>query len=167
MTQKQPLPKRPRLQGFDYAAAGYYFVTFVTHYRATTLSSVVDYKVVLSNLGQVLEEQLLNTTQRFRHVSVDSYVIMPNHAHVLFRFEDAQESVKLSRVVNELKSRTTVLYNKIANGRGTVWQYGYYDLIIRSDRQLLAVRQYIENNPIKWELDELNPEQRRKRLHYD
>ena len=96
--------------------------------------------------------------ERFSHVSVDSHVIMPNHVHALLHFDDSIESVTLSRVMNELKSRTTVRYNKLVNKYGTVWQYGYYDTIIRSDKHLFSARQYIENNPLNWELDELNPE---------
>jgi REP element-mobilizing transposase RayT len=35
-----------------------------------------------------------------------------------------------------------------------VWQRSYHDRIIRSDRELQAIRQYIRNNPKKWEEDE-------------
>ena len=157
MTLKRPLPKRPGLPGFDYSAAGYYFATFVTDDRGCTLSSVVDFRIVLSDLGGIVEEQLLGIPQRFAHVSVDACVIMPNHVHALFRFEEAGKPVTLSRIVNEVKSKTTVRYNKLRNSRSAVWQYGFYDVIVRSDRQLFSIRQYIENNPIKWHLDELNP----------
>ena len=91
---------------------------------------------------------------------------MPNHVHVLLHFEESSKTVTLSRVVNELKSRATVQYNRqhqshgastnTTNKRGTIWQYGYYDQIIRSEKQLFSVRQYIEHNPIKWGLDEYN-----------
>ena len=38
-----------------------------------------------------------------------------------------------------------------------VWQRNYYEHIIHSDESLSKIRQYIANNPLKWELDELHP----------
>jgi REP element-mobilizing transposase RayT len=150
-------PKRPRLYGFDYASGGYYSVTVITNFRECTLSNVIDSKIILLDLGQVVERQLLNLPQYFPNISIDSYVIMPNHVHALLRFEDDFKTANLSQVVNQLKSKTTVQYNKLLNKQKVVWQYSYYDVIIRSEKQLFSVRQYIKNNPIKWELDELNP----------
>lgn len=157
MSAKSPLPKRPRLRGFDYAASGYYFVTVVTNYKACTLGSVLDFQIVHSDLGLIVEEHLLGIPNRFPHISIDSYVIMPNHVHALFWFGNAAKPVTLSRVVNELKSRVSVRYHKLAGRSEPVWQYGFYDVVVRSEKQLFAIRQYIEANPIKWDLDELNP----------
>jgi REP element-mobilizing transposase RayT len=156
MTPKGQLPKRPRLRGFDYAESGYYFVTIVADHKICTLSTVVDSQIVLSDLGAVLEDQLLSVTEHYPHVAIDSYVIMPNHVHVLLHLDRSGKSVTLSRVVNEIKSKTTVRYHKLTNRKASVWQYGYYDVIIRSEKQLFAIRQYIKDNPVKWELDGLN-----------
>ncbi|MEX1195505.1 MAG: hypothetical protein WD904_12750 [Dehalococcoidia bacterium] len=38
-----------------------------------------------------------------------------------------------------------------------VWQGGYYDRVVRDDEELDAVRQYISDNPAKWDLDHHNP----------
>jgi hypothetical protein len=43
---------------------------------------------------------------------------------------------------------------------GKVWQRSYYEHIIRNERALNAIRQYIYNNPIRWERDRDNPSQR-------
>lgn len=40
---------------------------------------------------------------------------------------------------------------------GTLWQRGYYERIIRDERELNAIRQYIANNPANWRLDPENP----------
>lgn len=124
-----------------------------------TLSSIVNFRVVLSDLGRIVEQNLQGIEQRYPHVTVDSYVIMPNHVHALLRFEDVNkdQSVILSRIVNVIKSKSTVEYHKRNSVHGSIWQYSFYDQIIRSDKHLYAVREYIHNNPIKWELDELNP----------
>jgi putative transposase len=34
------------------------------------------------------------------------------------------------------------------------WQRSYYDHVIRNDESLLKIRQYIKNNPLKWQLDD-------------
>ncbi|BCR04283.1 hypothetical protein DESUT3_13520 [Desulfuromonas versatilis] len=39
-----------------------------------------------------------------------------------------------------------------------VWQRNYYERIIRDDRELAAIREYIANNPAQWGLDKNNPE---------
>ena len=45
--------------------------------------------------------------------------------------------------------------------RGTpgemLWQRNYYERVIRNDRELNLIREYIEGNPAKWETDEENP----------
>ncbi|MFZ3065902.1 MAG: transposase, partial [Nitrospirota bacterium] len=41
---------------------------------------------------------------------------------------------------------------------GKLWQRNYYEHIIRDERDLNQIRDYIINNPIKWALDEYNPE---------
>jgi len=37
------------------------------------------------------------------------------------------------------------------------WQTRFYDRIIRTDDELNKIRQYIINNPLKWDLDRNNP----------
>jgi transposase-like protein len=37
------------------------------------------------------------------------------------------------------------------------WQKSFFDKIIRNDEQLWKTREYILNNPLKWELDVNNP----------
>jgi REP element-mobilizing transposase RayT len=41
---------------------------------------------------------------------------------------------------------------------GKLWQRNYYEQIIRNERHLTAVRQYIHNNPANWEADNLHPQ---------
>jgi REP element-mobilizing transposase RayT len=41
--------------------------------------------------------------------------------------------------------------------RARVWQQNYYEHVLRNDRELDRVREYITNNPLQWELDRENP----------
>lgn len=64
----------------------------------------------------------------------------------------------LSRVVRWLKWSITSQINKIPEMReGFAWQKSFFDKIIRNDEQLNKTRQYIIDNPMKWELDINNP----------
>jgi len=42
--------------------------------------------------------------------------------------------------------------------RFPVWQRGYYEHVIRDERELEKTREYIVNNPLKWDLDRFNPD---------
>jgi hypothetical protein len=40
---------------------------------------------------------------------------------------------------------------------GRLWQRNYYEHIIRNEAELNRVREYIQNNPLRWQLDRENP----------
>jgi len=50
---------------------------------------------------------------------------------------------------------------RINDLRGTpytpVWQHNYYEHVIRNEDDLHEIREYIVNNPLKWDLDSENP----------
>ncbi len=48
-------------------------------------------------------------------------------------------------------------------GAVRAWQRTFYDDVIRSERALGDIRQYIVDNPLSWELDEENPTRRNGR----
>ena len=90
----------------------------------------------------------------FRHFDgkrydFDSFVVMPNHVHVLFRLRAGEA---LERVIHSWKSFTAKAINRAQErGRlartGQLWQEDYWDSIIRNERHLDAVRRYIAGNP--------------------
>jgi hypothetical protein len=81
MTPRVPRPRPIRLRGFDYTSPGAYFVTICTHLNACILGEVAGAEVVLSPFGLAVQEEWLRTAQLRPHVSLDEYVIMPNHVH--------------------------------------------------------------------------------------
>jgi REP element-mobilizing transposase RayT len=61
-------------------------------------------------------------------------------------------------VVRAFKSSTTKRINAIRNTNGIpVWQRNYYEHVIRSEDDLMRIRQYIRDNPAKWADDPDNP----------
>jgi REP element-mobilizing transposase RayT len=40
---------------------------------------------------------------------------------------------------------------------GRLWQRNYYERIIRNEKELMKISEYIRNNPLQWDMDEENP----------
>ncbi|MFA6322112.1 MAG: transposase [Candidatus Buchananbacteria bacterium] len=70
-----------RLFGFDYSQPGCYFITICVHEKKCILGKIINNKVVLNNLGQVIEDEWLNTEKIRRNIKIDKFVVMPNHVH--------------------------------------------------------------------------------------
>jgi REP element-mobilizing transposase RayT len=121
----------------------------------------------LNQLGKKVENLWQEIPQLFSGVILDEFVIMPNHIHAILGFEEKvyyQNSAKeqsLSDLIGKFKS---ILWTKVKhelnwNGEpsATIWQKSFYDHVIRDEEDLKRIREYIQNNPLKWQLDLLNP----------
>ena len=168
-TQITEFPKRkhPRMKFFDYSSNGSYFVTICVQNRKQILSSVVDNNVVLTPYGEIAKNELLNIEKRYSFLKIESYVIMPNHIHVLFEFlhvenKDSagakqpalQNDHLLQDVVSCFKSKSTKIINKQYN-YGKVFQTSFYEHVINNQDDWSNTWDYIENNPQTWESNEL------------
>ncbi|MFH1798131.1 MAG: transposase [Candidatus Omnitrophota bacterium] len=63
----------------------------------------------------------------------------------------------LAAIIRWYKGRTTFEINKLQNNNLFQWQPRFYDHVIRDEKSLDEIREYIQNNPLKWELDRNNP----------
>lgn len=77
-----------RLPKYDYGKQGVYFVTLCTYQRQCTLSTVGRDdlgapSLRLSVIGKIVEHYIRTIPRAYPYVSIDSYVIMPNHVHML------------------------------------------------------------------------------------
>jgi putative transposase len=94
--------------------------------------------------AQIVEDALLHFDgQRYRLLA---WVIMPNHVHVLIETKNGHP---LPEVIHSWKSYSAKALNNVMQRQGEVWQREYFDRYIRDNRHLLAVIDYIENNPVK------------------
>ena len=80
-----------------------------------------------------------------------SFVVMPNHVHVLFRPLGDHD---LAGIVKSWKGFTARRINKRMGNTGALWQSEYWDRLIRSERHLFKVAEYIRENPAKAKLKE-------------
>ena len=170
-----------RLPWWDYSQAGWYFVTICTKDRQCVLGEIVEGSVVLTPGGQIVEEEWRRATTVRQHVELDEFVIMPNHLHGILVINEGQKktshrdvstktslrSQSLGAIIGQFKSVCT----KRIRGQGFPqfgWQRRFYEHIIRDERSLGNIRQYIVDNPAKWELDADNPknfDQSKKTFH--
>ncbi|RYD20585.1 MAG: hypothetical protein EOP88_14500 [Verrucomicrobiaceae bacterium] len=82
---------------------------------------------------------------------VHSWVIMPNHVHLLVSLEKSSD---LSVVIGSWKRFTATKINRTAGSQGPVWQRNYFDRIIRDWDHFMNVARYIRRNPVKGKLHE-------------
>jgi putative transposase len=152
MNNQNPAPESPtrhslRLPSYDYSSYGAYFVTFCHHDRQPILNQ--------PEIARILQETWETLPQRFPHLILDEFIIMPDHIHFILWLNTTRKSnVTLGRVVGAYKSLTAraILEYLRAGGKASsehFWQRNYYEHIIRNDEDLNQTREYIQNNPLK------------------
>jgi type I restriction enzyme R subunit len=77
---------------------------------------------------------------------LDSFVVMPNHAHVLIQM---REPFSLRKQFREIQRYSARNINRLLDRKGVLWQPEPFDHIVRSSRQLIYLRDYIAQNPVK------------------
>jgi REP element-mobilizing transposase RayT len=164
-----------RLSDYDYSQAGAYFVTICTHNKESIFGDVVNGEMQLNEYGRLVEAEWIKTADIRDNIELDTFVIMPNHFHGILTIVvdycggTVQRAPKLERfgkptsgslptIVRYFKSAVTRRINEL---RGTpyvpIWQRNYYEHVIRNENDLDEIREYIVNNPAKWDLDSENP----------
>ena len=77
-----------RLKEYDYSSPGAYFVTVVSYKRLNIFSSISNGKIKLTQIGEVVENSWREIPIHFPYVTLDSFVIMPNHLHGILIIND-------------------------------------------------------------------------------
>ncbi|MBI4656805.1 MAG: transposase [Elusimicrobia bacterium] len=157
---KKEFRKSLRLKNYDYSQDGYYFVTITTHNRLPILCS--------GGCKPAIEECIKHLPQFIKGLELDYFVVMDNHIHVIFIFENCARSLgqivkalkynitkivagglpTAKNVATRLPSRESSHGNATATGKG-IWQWNYYEHVIRNEKALMKIREYIQNNPEK------------------
>ena len=164
-----------RLKGYNYSQSGAYFVTICTKDREPYFER---YKELRMIVGQVWRR----LAQRYPKLTFDEFVIMPNHIHgILIVGADrsaknvgatlavaqnngagARPAPTVGEIVGTYKSLCihdwlSYIEEKKIDAVGKFWQRNYYEHIIRNEDELNKIREYIQNNPLRWDLDKENP----------
>lgn len=158
-----------------------YYVTICTFNRECLFGEIVGGSMKLNELGEIAVRHWNNVQEHLPSVKLDQWVIMPNHMHGIIYIVGAgsprpingitptessllgAETTPLQRyllgqIIAFFKYQSTKHINQSRQTPGIpIWQRNYYDHIIRTDRSLDQIREYIQNNPARWHLDRNHP----------
>lgn len=157
-----------RLQGYDYARPGGYFITVVTNERECLFGEVVEGEVQLNDRGKIAEDCWCAIPDHFPGIELGIFVVMPNHIHGIINIAThsggtmyrapttegfgAPVAGSIPTIVRTYKAAVTRRIARELNG-GMIWQRNYYEHIIRNEEDYNRIYNYIENNPARWEQD--------------
>jgi REP element-mobilizing transposase RayT len=149
-----------RLKGYDYTQAGAYFITICTWQRQSFLGEIINGEMQLNVYGEISQFYWQNLLNYHSHLELDEFVIMPNHLHGILILKDDTSCKKrhgLPEILRGFKTFSARRINKTRHLSGvSVWQRGYYEHITRHEQSLRVIREYIVQNPLSWEKDELH-----------
>ena len=157
------------MKSFDYSQAGLYFVTICAHGHKRIFGRVFNGVVVLESAGVAVRDVWLNLDKRFAGAAFLDFVIMPNHFHGIIAIVDAlprrgaassaptARSLTLGKIIRAFKSLSAIEVNRALGLRGgAVWQRNYWEHIMGHEGELRTVREYIRQNPVRWDSDPEN-----------
>lgn len=175
-----------RLPEYDYAQCGAYFVTICTWGREPLFGEIRDGTMQPTSYGLSAAACWQAIPAHFPQARLDAFIVMPNHVHGIIMIDEPDplagahvgaqhaaplhtsppptppqphvKSGSLGAIVRSYKSAVTREVNLLRQTPGApAWQRSYYDHIIRHERALNAIREYIWLNPARWAADRENP----------
>jgi REP element-mobilizing transposase RayT len=159
-----------RLRGHDYAAPGGYFITICTVGMNNLFGEIRNRTVCRNELGEIAHKFWIDIPQHHANVSLDEFIIMPNHVHGILVLHPLRRDVAcnvstrnpasfmssisprpgtLGAIVRSYKAAVT-RWQHNRNPGDAVWGSRFYDHVIRNKSELFAIRNYIRNNPGNW-----------------
>lgn len=162
--------KHPRLTGYDYSQSGAYFITFCVKDRHELLGKVVGRdapgapitqnlpSMHLSEYGVVIYKEIAETPLHYNNVSIDNFVVMPNHVHMIISIQDEDSAPGASRPTTAMIPRIVAIIKRKTNKEYGfhMWQSSYHDRIIRDVAEYQRIWKYINENPLRWDEDTYN-----------
>ncbi len=170
-----------RLPVFNYATQGSYFITICVHQMKEEFGTVMKDIMHLNEYGAIAASRWQQLSEHFLNIELDEFIAMPNHIHGIIIIKDVEEHgaglMNQTPTQTSRKSKNWQLLSESSGALGKYiryfkagtarvirqngctdfrWQRNYYEHVIRNERDLFAIRRYIHNNPMKWELDDHN-----------
>jgi len=131
----------------------------------------------LNDAGLMIRKWWDELENKFRDIELDEYIIMPNHFHgiIVIKSDNCWGEVTspyepdnmrnqggdtpplrkhtVGQIIAYFKYQTSKEINHLRNSSGIpVWQRNYYERIIRNEKELMKIREYIRNNPLQWDI---------------
>lgn len=169
-----------RLKGFDYSMPAAYFITICTHNRVHFFGEInpcrgfplgnPDTYIELNTTGKIAKEEWEKTDTIRKNVKLGEFVFMPNHLHAIIYITGTEHLTggfptgnpyrrlfpnTIGSILGQYKSIVT---KRIRNA-GCLhfkWQKNYFESIIKTEKDLDNIQNYILQNPVNWETDKYN-----------
>ena len=151
----------------------------VTQGRECLFGHEVEGAIRLNAYGVIVETTWQWLADQYPYLTLDEWVVMPNHLHGVLVIHDAEEDCRrggsrtaltrtaptdpvkrkpLGRLLGAFKTVSSKQINKVRNTSGAmVWQRNYYEHIIRNDDDHKRIDFYIASNIDNWANDDENP----------
>jgi putative transposase len=168
--------KTIRLKEYDYSQPGEYFITICTKDHECVFGSISNGKMNLNEKGRIVDQCWKGIPEHFPHVGLGEYVVMPNHFHGIIIINEIDiirrrevtsplqgntplRNPTLGNIVAYFKYQSTKMINESQGTPGAkMWQRNYYDRIIRDEKELQNIRDYIVNNVLAWSFEKEYPQ---------
>ncbi|MCA9922373.1 MAG: hypothetical protein KC421_08370 [Anaerolineales bacterium] len=176
MNTSRPNRRSIRLPDWDYRSVGYYFITICTYQRKCLFDDPRLHEIALNAWDYIPQQP------HAKNVALDERIIMPNHTHGIIEIVNGPETLlpegerqaillsgSIGTIVGNYKMLVTKRVKATLKVSGTdmqVWQRGYWERIIRNERELNATREYIRNNPIRRQEDRDNLDKLLSKMRY-
>lgn len=146
-----------RMRYFKYGSGYSYFVTICTYRRFHAFGKIADGVFVpwVSEIEYIFRDAIVNIEKLFEGVTVDNWVVMPDHVHLLITILNDND-LNLGDVVASFKRSVVFGYMDLVHkGRvpmfnRSLFQKNFYDHVVRNEEDYSNVYDYIENNPVVW-----------------
>lgn len=115
----------------------YYFITTVTQNRKPLFNDKLACELFIN---------LLTYHKFSSSYNIKAFVIMPDHVHFIIQ---PMGKYNISEIMKKIKGSFSRYYNQLNKSTGTVLQKGFYDTVIRSEKQLREIMDYIHHNPMQ------------------
>lgn len=163
--------KNTQMKQWNYSSEGCYFVTICVKNKQCLFGNVKGPKMHLNNWGQIAHDCWKQIPKHFPTIGIDQFVIMPNHVHGIIVIRDDnirvgnkyicsltkkpkhRNMMQLPKIIATYKAAVTRKINQITPINNFTWQQSFHDHIIRNERALCNIRNYIFLNPKNWKED--------------
>lgn len=171
-----------RLENWDYAWDGMYFITICTKGMQHFFGEIKNGKMNLTNVGVLADVFWYEIKNHAKNITLDAFVVMPNHIHGILIIENNSQTVETSHTVSEKSNQelTPAQKRKGNTGKNSIssilggyksavtkhanrlgfefeWQKRFHDRIIRNQDEYTKISNYIYNNISNWDDDKFNP----------
>jgi putative transposase len=170
-----------RLRWFDYSEANFYFVTICTYRGEHIFGGINNGEMTLNADGLRAYAEWLRLPERYPGIALDDFIFMPNHMHGIIviygklNLENVPERFRKQRLLMlstyhpELNNyKAPPLWEIVRGYKGSTshnihtsgttnfaWHTRYHEIIIRDQKHLHTLRNYISRNPETWKSDKL------------